>query len=155
MDKRNTNIRIFITEILRKWPVGASLDRICTKPYILQTGNSEQPTIELPKDSQIWIPVHGIHRDPDNYPDPEKFNPERFSDENKNDIKPYTYMPFGEGPRNCIGSRFALLETKVLLYKILSKFQIIPTKKTKIPLTLSKDFAVKAEGGFWFGLKRI
>lgn len=49
------------------------------------------------------IPIWSLHRDPKYYDDPEKFDPERFYDENKHKIKPYTYLPFGIGPRNCIG----------------------------------------------------
>ena len=44
-----------------------------------------------------------LHRDPEYFPDPEKFYPERFSDENKQKIVPFSYLPFGSGPRNCIG----------------------------------------------------
>ena len=47
--------------------------------------------------------VNSIHMDPLYHPDPEKFDPERFSDENKHNIKPFTFMPFGMGPRICIG----------------------------------------------------
>lgn len=54
-------------------------------------------------DDIIWIPVAGIHRDEQYYPNSLKFDPERFSDENKNKIQPFTYLPFGSGPRNCIG----------------------------------------------------
>lgn len=50
-----------------------------------------------------WIPVAAIHHDPQYYTNPKKFEPERFSDENKSKINPSAYLPFGTGPRNCIG----------------------------------------------------
>ena len=49
------------------------------------------------------IPTYAFHHDPEFFPDPEKFDPERFSEENKHKINPLAYMPFGAGPRNCIG----------------------------------------------------
>ena len=52
----------------------------------------------------IMLPIYPLHHDPEFFPDPEKFDPERFSDENKKNIRPYTYLPFGSGPRNCIGN---------------------------------------------------
>jgi cytochrome P450 family 9 len=51
----------------------------------------------------VWIPIYALHHDPHYFPDPEKFDPERFSDENKQKMKNCTYMPFGSGPGNCIG----------------------------------------------------
>lgn len=51
----------------------------------------------------LWLPIYAIHRDPQYYPNPKKFDPERFSDENKGNINPLAYLPFGVGPRNCIG----------------------------------------------------
>lgn len=53
---------------------------------------------------RVVIPIYGLHHDPDHYPDPETFNPDRFMDENKRTRHPYTYLPFGEGPRACIGT---------------------------------------------------
>ena len=55
-----------------------------------------------------------MRHDPDNFPDPETFKPERFFPENRNH-PPYTYMPFGYGPRNCIAMRLALMEAKMAL----------------------------------------
>lgn len=47
--------------------------------------------------------MFGLHYDPEYFPEPQKFNPERFSDENRKKIPPFSYLPFGQGPRNCIG----------------------------------------------------
>lgn len=141
--------------MLRKWPPVIVKDRQCTKPYTLQAVKKEERDIEIKLDDTIWIPTFAIHRSPENYTNPDKFDPERFSEENKGSIKPYTYLPFGVGPRNCIGSRFALLEAKVLLFKILLNFELIPTPKTRIPMQLAKDgFNHTAQGGFWFGFKK-
>lgn len=59
--------------------------------------------VELKTNSSVFLPVYAIHRDSKHYPDPDKFDPERFSDENKHKINPACYIPFGIGPRNCIG----------------------------------------------------
>lgn len=60
--------------------------------------------ITLDKGILCWISVMGLHRDPELYPDPEKFDPERFSEKEKLQRHPFTYLPFGEGPRICIGA---------------------------------------------------
>jgi cytochrome P450 family 6 len=65
----------------------------------------EETGLTLEKGTSILIPLVGLHYDPEYYPNPEKFDPERFSDENKGDLIPYTFMPFGEGPRVCIGKK--------------------------------------------------
>lgn len=142
-----------VSEILRKWPPFAFLDRICTKPYTIEPESEDEQPIPILVNQKIWIPVYGIHRDPKYFPEPEKFNPERFSDENKANILPYTYIPFGVGPRNCVGNRFALMEIKVLFFNLLLNFEIAPTKKTEIPLILSKSFNQLPDEGVWLGLK--
>jgi cytochrome P450 family 6 len=57
----------------------------------------------LREGTPVYIPVMGIHYDPKYYPEPDKFDPERFTEENTNSRPHYTYFPFGEGPRICIG----------------------------------------------------
>lgn len=59
--------------------------------------------VTVPEGTCVMISVKGLHMDPNYHPEPEIFNPERFSEENKSNIRGYTYMPFGEGPHNCIG----------------------------------------------------
>ena len=53
----------------------------------------------IPKDTQVLIPAYSIQNDEAHYPNPKKFDPERFNDENKRDRHPMSYLPFGEGPR--------------------------------------------------------
>ena len=86
------------------WPPGFEIDRVCTKDFTIQPRASHENEVVLEKGTSILIPVVGIHRDPRYYPNPEKFDPERFSDDNKAKIVPGTYIPFGLGPRNCIGN---------------------------------------------------
>ncbi|KAJ3645286.1 hypothetical protein Zmor_022952 [Zophobas morio] len=144
-----------ISESLRKWPNPINVDRVCTKPYTIEPKYPDEKPVHLETNAVVWLPIFGIHRDPQYYPEPKRFDPERFSDENKAKIKPYTYLPFGSGPRSCIGSRLALLETKTLFFYILSHFEIVPVEKTQIPLVISKkQFNMTAENGFWVGLNR-
>ncbi|PSN52369.1 Cytochrome P450 9e2 [Blattella germanica] len=88
-----------VSESLRLYPPAIFTDRKCVKNYRLPM----EPSYTLEPGDAVWIPIYAIHHDPKYYPNPEKFDPERFSDENKDNIKPFTYLPFGSGPRNCIG----------------------------------------------------
>jgi cytochrome P450 family 6 len=90
------------TETLRKYPILPFLERKCCSKYELPTPNGNG-TITLPAGTGVYIPVLGIHHDPTYYPEPEKFDPDRFTEENKRSRPNYTYLPFGEGPRMCIG----------------------------------------------------
>ncbi|CAG9762961.1 unnamed protein product [Ceutorhynchus assimilis] len=145
-----------LSEVIRLWPPAPGIDRVCTKPYTIEPITPDEKPLHLKKGDILFLPIVGLMHDPEYFPEPEKFDPERFSDENKNSINPYTYIPFGSGPRNCIGSRFALLEVKVLLYYLLLNFEIELTERMKVPLKLDPA-AVNpiAEGGFWLGLRRV
>jgi cytochrome P450 family 6 len=61
------------------------------------------------KGTRIMIPVMALHHDPKHYPDPERFDPERFSEVEKKKRPHFSYLPFGEGPRNCIGESYFLI----------------------------------------------
>ncbi|XP_013101421.1 probable cytochrome P450 9f2 [Stomoxys calcitrans] len=137
-----------VQECLRKWPGAIATDRVCTKDitYNLDDGTK----LDIKKGECVWIPIVGFHRDPKYYENPMKFDPERFSEENKDRIPPFAYMPFGVGPRNCIGSRFALLETKVMIYYLLREFKFTPAKQSCIPLKLNPaSFQLAPKDGFW------
>lgn len=91
-----------VSETLRKWPPTIVTDRVCTKPYQM-VDQTNGHTVKFEVGDSIWIPILGLHRDPKYFPNPLVFDPERFSAENRVNIQPLTYVPFGVGPRNCIG----------------------------------------------------
>lgn len=93
--------QIVRAEILRKYPPAPLLSRRCEYKY--QIPGSK---VVLPAGMRVVIPIYGLHHDPNYYPEPMTFKPERFTEENKRTRHPYTYLPFGEGPRNCIGKDF-------------------------------------------------
>ena len=84
----------------------------------------------IPKDTDCLLYVFGLHQDERYFPNPEKFEPDRFLHENYLDKHPYAYIPFSAGRRNCIGQRFAMMEIKVILSNILRKFEIKSIKST-------------------------
>ncbi|XP_032662746.1 probable cytochrome P450 6a13 isoform X2 [Odontomachus brunneus] len=96
------------SETLRKYPPLPILNRICTKEIVLPTTN-----VLIPEGTMITIPVFGVQRDPSIYPDPDKFDPERFNEDQVAARHPYAYLAFGEGPRICIGARFGYVQIKV------------------------------------------
>ncbi|KAG5894401.1 hypothetical protein JTB14_033146 [Gonioctena quinquepunctata] len=142
-------LRQIINETLRLYPPLPNLDRRCVKDYKI---NGTDLTIE--NGTFITIPIIGIHRDPGYYPDPEKFDPERFNDGNKKDISYEIFLPFGNGPRNCIGRQFGLMQVQLALIMILKDFKITISNKTQLPLqmeqltmmiTLSNPILLRAE----------
>ena len=95
----------FTTETSRLFPALSILPRFCTKNYHLP--NSDYI---MKKGEMLFIPVYGLHRDPQYYPDPDVFNPENFSEEAKATRPACSFLPFGDGPRNCIGTVYSLVD---------------------------------------------
>ena len=78
-----------------------------------------------------------------------------FLAENRDSIIPYTFMPFGVGPRNCIGQRLAYLETKIALAYLVHQFELVKTLKTEVPLILSgRSNLIKAANGIYVGFQK-
>ncbi|XP_060116484.1 cytochrome P450 3A9-like [Heteronotia binoei] len=121
-----------IDETQRLYPLGGRLERLSKKDV-------EINGVIIPKDTVVMIPPFVLHRDPEYWPEPEEFRPERFSKENRENINPYTYLPFGAGPRNCIGMRFALVTMKVAIVRLLQQFSFRTCKETPIPLELNSQ----------------
>ncbi|KAG0445215.1 hypothetical protein HPB47_018399 [Ixodes persulcatus] len=126
-----------VSETLRMFPPAPKIERSAIKDYVL--GDTK---IKIPKGCMIEIPVFAMHYDPEYFPDPHAFVPERFSAENVASIRPYTYLPFGAGPRNCIGMRFALQAVKLCLLHSVHSVEFVRTEKTKVPLEFCKGFGI-------------
>ncbi|XP_019368161.1 PREDICTED: cytochrome P450 3A1-like [Gavialis gangeticus] len=123
-----------VNETLRLFPPGGRIERVCKE-------TTEINGVTIPKGTLTVIPSYVLHRDPEHWPEPEEFRPERFSKENRDSMDPYIFLPFGAGPRNCIGMRFALLSLKMALVVLLQRFSFRTCKDTPVPLVLdSKGF---------------
>ncbi|XP_058802793.1 cytochrome P450 9e2-like [Phymastichus coffea] len=135
-------------ESIRRDTQALLLDRVCIKPFELPPALPGTEPFVIPKGMRIWISGTGIHLDPKYYENPEKFDPERYY-QKKVSINDEMNLGFGIGPRMCIGNRFAILETKILLFYVLSKFSLIPTATTCSPLKYDKSkLGMVAEGGY-------
>ena len=111
--------------------------------------------LTLPRGAEVHIPAIGIHLDERHYPDPDKFEPERFSKEAKAARQPMTYMAFGQGPRMCVGSRFALLEIKVGLAMLLREFDITSCQRTPAKIEMDPSSATFApKHPLWVKVKK-
>jgi cytochrome P450 family 9 len=144
-----------VSEALRKYPPVIFIDRLCSKKYELPPTQPGRKGLIIEPDMVLMLPVYGLHHDPNYYPNPEKFDPERFNEQNKDKIHPYAYLPFGLGPRKCIGNRFALMETKLLIAGLLQKFVLKRTEKTIYPVVFDKkEFALQPNNGFWISLEK-
>uniref|UniRef100_A0AC34R7U3 Cytochrome P450 n=1 Tax=Panagrolaimus sp. JU765 TaxID=591449 RepID=A0AC34R7U3_9BILA len=110
-----------ISETLRMYPPAVRINRLCQKDV-------EVDGIHFEKGTCFSFDVYNIHHDPANYPDPEEFDPERFSKENRQARHPMAFLPFGAGPRICLGMRFAEFEMRVALTDLIRNFKFLPTE---------------------------
>lgn len=134
-----------IKETLRKYPPIIGLTRQCTK-----TTKLADTDLIIEKGIQVQVPILALHHDPKFFPNPDKFDPERFSDQEKNKRPQFCYLPFGEGPRICIGMRFGQIQIKVALTSILSKYKVEVSERTPIPSIFDKkSFVLTCKGGMW------
>ncbi|XP_077880883.1 cytochrome P450 3A21-like [Ictidomys tridecemlineatus] len=116
-----------VNETLRLYPIASRLERMCKKDV-------EINGVPIRKGTVVMISSYVPHQDPQHWPEPEEFHPERFSKNNKDSVNPYVYMPFGNGPRNCIAMRFSLMNIKLALVKVMQNYSF---QTCKIPLKLA------------------
>ncbi|XP_017071563.1 probable cytochrome P450 6a19 [Drosophila eugracilis] len=147
-----TYLEKVIDETLRMHPVVAHLVRIATKPYVYSN-----PKYYIEPDTGVLVPTLGIHHDPEFYPEPEKFIPERFDEEQVQQRPACTFLPFGDGPRNCIGLRFGRMQVIVGMALLIHnfKFELYPTK-TSVPIKYKVgNILLSAEGGIHLNVSKI
>lgn len=146
-----TYVDQIVRETLRKYPIGPTLHRKVTMEYKVPDTD-----LVLEKDTSLVIPVLGIHHDPEIYPEPEIFDPERFTKENISKRHPYAWLPFGEGQRNCIGMRFGMMQVRMGLATLLNSFRVLPSEKTPKEIKfLPSSITLSPVGGMFLGLEKV
>jgi cytochrome P450 family 6 len=139
-----------LNESLRKYPPLAELSRRCEIDY-----KEPQTGFVFKMGTRLHIPVYAIHHDPDYYPNPDVFDPDRFTDEQVQNRNPYSFLPFGEGPRNCIGMRFGIMQSRIGLATLLNNFKFTPTARTPQVLELDENgLILTGKGGLWLNVEQ-
>jgi len=135
---RLSDVALFIKEAMRLYPPISSLARVATRDVDLAG------TV-VKKDSIIVMPIFAIHRHRRLWDDPERFDPERFTPEREAQQVRYQYMPFGAGPRVCIGASFAMLEATIMIATFVraARFEV-PAGHVPVPLS---RIALQPKGG--------
>ncbi|XP_063930005.1 probable cytochrome P450 6a23 isoform X2 [Zophobas morio] len=140
-----------LDETLRKYPTLFSITRRCIKDYKIPDEN-----IIIEKGTTVVISALGIHYDEEYYPDPQKFDPERFSEENKKSRHQYAHLAFGGGPRRCIGMRFGVMEAKIGFISLLKEYKFTVNQKTEDPLKMKvNSFVVAPQGEIWLNAEKL
>lgn len=130
--------RQIIDEALRLYPPGGFMSRTAKAPDVL-AGHEVQPG------DTVSLPVYALHRNHRLWEDPARFRPQRFAD--RAAIDRYAYLPFGDGPRICIGASFAIQEAVIILATLLARFRF-----TAVPGRVPKPVMIvtlRPEGGVW------
>lgn len=142
---------LVFSEAVRKYPAGPFLLRKSIENYCF-----DGTKVTIPKGTFVWIPIFAIHRDPKIYPNPDAFIPERFTEDAVQARNPMHYLPFGDGPRNCIGARFAVYQSKLALIKVLRNHKVEVCKKTMIPYEFEAGALLLApKGGIYLKITKL
>lgn len=132
------------------------IDRECT-PENGADFYSLEPisNFKVPRGFPIYIPTYALHRDEKYFPNPSKYDPERFNEENKDSIPPYAYIPFGMGPRNCLGERFGILQVKLGLIHFLKGHYVEVCAETQMNIQIHKlAMLVTPEAGLTLRIRK-
>lgn len=110
----------------------------------------------IPAGTFVQIPMYALQHDPDHFPDPDRFDPDRFLPEVVKSRHPYAYVPFGEGPRICIGMRFGVMQAKIGLVSLLQSFKFRVNSRTPIPMEFEPaSVTLSPRNGMYLQIERI
>ncbi|KAJ0170112.1 hypothetical protein K1T71_014040 [Dendrolimus kikuchii] len=141
--KEMTYLEWTLKEALRLFPTLGFLIRECARPYHFPELN-----LTIDKGVTVLIPVQALHKDPLYFKNPEEFRPERFHPDEFDSVQKYLYLPFGEGPRACIGARLGLMQSIAGLAAILSTFTVEPAPQSiRHPIINSRSIVVQSIKG--------
>nr|AIL94149.1 cytochrome P450 CYP3025A1 [Tigriopus japonicus] len=136
-----------VHETLRLYPL-TMIERMCVKDYKVPGTD-----FVIPKGMLVQIPSTDIMRDPQYYDNPNEFNPENFSPEAKAKRSPYSFLAFGQGPRNCVGMRFALLQVKISVIRLVAHYRLEKCAKTVSQLIPDpRSQSLQPKGGIWLSI---
>ncbi|XP_026681602.1 cytochrome P450 6a2 [Diaphorina citri] len=146
-----TYLEQVISEALRLYPLGNGLFRECTQDYAIP----DSPHV-IQKGVLVHIPTYALQTDATLWSDPLEFNPDRFAPENESKIVPGSYVPFGDGPRTCIGKRFGFLQIKLVLSKVLLNYRVTPCSKSERHYPITKHSFLSAPvGDHWLKFTKL
>ncbi|KAE8736828.1 Cytochrome P450 CYP4, partial [Frankliniella occidentalis] len=130
-----------IKEVLRYFTVVPMMFRHITEDLTVPSG------FTIPRGCTVgfWLPY--THRDPQSFPEPDKFDPDRFLPENARGRHPFAYLPFSAGPRNCIGQRYAMMFLKTVAAVLVPRLHFElpddgPKRLEDVPITFNLTLSV-------------
>ncbi|KAJ8680137.1 hypothetical protein QAD02_015924 [Eretmocerus hayati] len=143
-----------IYEALRITPPFPSNLKVCTEEITLQ--GSDGLKIHLKPGNPVLVPIVALHGDEKHWPNAQDFDPDRFCQENQTDRNKFVFLPFGEGPRQCPGMRFAMMLMKLATASLIHKFSIAHSHKTKEPLEIEPSSIITyVKGGLWAKFEKL
>lgn len=169
-------IRLIVVESLRLYPQPPLLIRRSLKPDVLPGGyKGDKDGYAIPAGTDIFVSVYNLHRSPYFWDNPNEFEPERFLVTRNNDgiegwsgfdpsrspgalypneiISDFAFLPFGGGPRKCVGDQFALMESTIALTLLLQKFDV-ELRGSPEEVELVTGATIHTKNGLWCRLKK-